>query len=131
MLIQRFENTISNSNFPGPSNPDERGLIFCDHTENKKLLKLLRQRPRYNPVPSRKGGYRNLPFQYVIEDSSFRNSEHSYFIQAADLTAYLLYQKLNPNSYMKGKGALSYFSRLSGVLCTHASSTDPNGIVRL
>ena len=77
-LIQRFENTISYHNFPGPSNADERGLIFCDHTEDKKLMDLLRQRRRYNPVPHTRqfgGGYRNLPLQYVIEDPSFRLSK--------------------------------------------------------
>ena len=50
-LIQRFENTISNHNFPGPANPDERGLMLCDHTDDKKLMSLLRQMRRYNPIP--------------------------------------------------------------------------------
>ncbi len=36
-LIQRFENTIRNNNFPGPANPNERGLIFPDRTDDKKL----------------------------------------------------------------------------------------------
>jgi len=133
-LIQRFENTISHHNFPGPANPDERGFIFCDHTDDKKLMKLLRQRRRYNPVPHTQqygSGYRNIPLQYVIEDPSFRDSEHSYFVQAADLAAFLLYQKCDPNSYMKKKSGQNYFQRLSPVLCRVASSTDPDGIVRM
>lgn len=133
-LIQRFENTISQHNFPGPSNADERGLIFCDHTEDKKLMKLLRQRRRYNPVPHTQQfglGYRNLPLEYVIEDPSFRDSKHSYFVQAVDLAAFLLYQKVAPNAYMKKKSGHKYFQRLGPILCRVASSTDPDGIVRL
>ncbi|MGH9916708.1 MAG: hypothetical protein ACRD63_15640, partial [Pyrinomonadaceae bacterium] len=41
-LIQRFENTISRHNFSGPHNPDERGMLFPDHTDDKKLDQLLR-----------------------------------------------------------------------------------------
>ena len=46
-LIQRFENTIAHRNFRGPSNADERGMIFPDATGNKKLTRLLRQMRRY------------------------------------------------------------------------------------
>lgn len=42
-LIQRFENTLSHRNFPGPKNPDDRGLLFPDHTDDKKLTRLIRR----------------------------------------------------------------------------------------
>jgi hypothetical protein len=133
-LIQRFENTISHHNFTGPTNPDERGLVFCDHTDNKKLMHLLRQMRHYNPVPH-KGhlvtGYRNLPLQYIIEDPSFRDSEHSYFIQAVDLAAFLLYQHLTPCTYLKKRAGQNYFNRIRPILCLKASANDPAGIVRL
>ncbi len=35
-LIQRFENTLAHRNFPGPKNPDDRGMLFPDHTDDKK-----------------------------------------------------------------------------------------------
>ncbi len=133
-LIQRFENTISNHNFPGPANPDERGIVFCDHTDDKKLMLLLRKKRHYNPVPNAQAlgsGYRNLPLQYVIEDPSFRDSAHSYFVQAADLAAFLLYQRERPNTYIKMKSGHNYFARLTPVLCRVASPGDPDGIVRL
>lgn len=41
-LIQRFENTMAHHNFSGPHNPDERGMLFPDHTDDKKLNQLLR-----------------------------------------------------------------------------------------
>jgi len=136
-LIQRFENTISRHNFPGPANPDERGIIFCDHTDDKKLFELLRKLRRYNPVPhlpqfrtQAETEYRNVPVQYIIEDPSFRDSAHSYFVQTADLAAFLLYQNLAPNAYIRKKYAKNYFFRLEPIFCRVASK-EPYGIVRL
>ncbi len=133
-LIQRFENTISHKNFPGPTNPDERGLLIPDATDDKKLVSLIRRMRRYNPIPNQAQygiGSRNLRLQTVIEDPFLKDSAHSFFIQAADLAAYLLYQNLVPNSYIRKKGGQNYFSRLEPILCKVASSSDPLGIVRL
>ena len=133
-LIQRFENTISRHNFPGPAYADERGLIICDHTDDKKLMRLLRKMRHYNPVPNIPyfgTGYRNLPISYIIEDPNFRESDHSYFIQSVDMAAYLLYQHLSPNTYMRKKAGRNYFHRLRPILCLQASTTDPDGIVRI
>ena len=133
-LIQRFENTMAHHNFSGPHNPDERGMLFPDHTDDKKLNQLLRQMRRYNPIPNQPlfgRGYRNMLLSNVIEDPNFRNSEHSYFIQAADLAAFLLYQHLTPSAYMRKKSGQNYFLRLDPILCKVASSADPHGIVRL
>lgn len=133
-LIQRFENTMSHNNFPGPRNPDERGLLFCDHTDDKKLTDLLRRMRRFNPITNRceyGPGYRNLTLARVTEDPNFRDSAHSYFIQAADLAAYLLYQQICPNAYMRRKSGQNYFNRMSPIFCTVASRNDARGIVRL
>lgn len=62
VLIQRFENTMANRNFSGPANPDERGMLFPDNTDNKKLTQLLRKMRQYNPIPNQSyhgTGYRN------------------------------------------------------------------------
>src|SRR5699024_9547007 len=32
-LIQRFHNTLSYKNFPGPQNPDDRGILVVDRTD--------------------------------------------------------------------------------------------------
>lgn len=133
-LIQRFENTMSRRNFAGPANADERGILFPDHTDDKKLQDLLRRMRRYNPVPNRPEygpGYRNLALVNIVEDPSFKDSKHSYFIQAVDLCAFLLYQRLEPCAYMRKKSGQNYFSRLEPVLCKVAAADDPLGIVTL
>ena len=130
-LIQRFENTAGHRNFYGPSNADERGMIFPDGMPMAKITQLLRRMRRYNPVPSRFGPYRDLPLRRVIEDPVYRDSRHSSFIQAADLTAFLLYQYQEPNKFMRKSGAKNLLLRLQPVLCLAAAPGDPNGIVRL
>ena len=134
VLIQRFENTLSRRNFSGPRNADECGMIFPDHTDDKKLTSLLRQMRRYNPIPNQAAfgpGYRNLTVGRLIEDPNFRDSGHSYFVQAADLAAFLLYQRLAPSAYMRKKAGQNYFDRLDPILCKVASAKDPQGIVFL
>jgi hypothetical protein len=133
-MIQRFSNTMLHRNFRGPVNPDERGMIFPDHTDTKKLTQLMRQLRRLNPIsrqPTFGLGYRNLPIVNIIEDPNFRESSHSHFIQAADLAAFVLYQKFASNAYIRSKSAQNYFDRLDPVLCKVASKTDPQGIVKL
>ncbi|TDA63473.1 MAG: DUF3800 domain-containing protein [Chloroflexi bacterium] len=133
-LLQRFENTISHRNFRGPTNADDKGMIIADNTDVNKLTKLIRQMRRYNPIPHNPVhgmGYRNLMLKYIIEDPNFRDSEDSYFIQAADLAAYLLYQYYWPNTYMRKKSGKNYFLKLNPILCKVASSADPLGIVWL
>lgn len=133
-LIQRFENTMSHRNFSGPANPDDRGILLPDHTDDKKLVQLLRRMRQYNPVPNQPQhgmGYRNLTLAKIIEDPNFRDSRHSYFIQAVDLAAYLLYQFVAPNAYIRKMGATNYLTRLEPILCKVASPKDHHGIVRL
>lgn len=131
-LIQRFENTISYRNFPGPANPDEKGMLFPDHTDDKKLVGLLRKMHRWNPTPNAGGdGYRNLQLSKIVEDPNFRESHRSHLVQAADLCAFLLYQNLEPNALMRKKGGQNFFQILEPKLCKFASKKDANGIVRL
>lgn len=130
-LIQRFENTIAFQNFRGPAGTQERGMVFADGDPQKKLTQLLRRMRRHNPVPNQQGGYRSLELTRVLEDPIYRDSRHSLMIQSADLCAYLLYQRLAPNGYMRRKGGNHYFDRLAPILCRAASAQDPEGIVRL
>lgn len=131
-LIQRFHNTIANRNFPGPQNTTDLGLLVVDKTDEKKLRGLTRRLGAYNPVPNRgRPGYRQMPITTLVEDAVHRDSKHSYFVQLADTNAYFLYQKHCPSAYLRRKGGVNYFDRLEPILCRVASSTNPQGIVKL
>ena len=129
-LIQRFHNTISHKNFAGPQNPDDRGMLIVDQTDEVKLRNLSRKMRRYNPVPSRfSGSTLAMPITTLVEDAVHRNSQHSYFIQLADVNAYFLFQKFQCCNYIRKKGARNYFSKLAPVLCRVASRSHAEGIV--
>jgi len=132
-LIQRFQNTLEHGNFSSTAHEQEHGIILPDQTDNKKLTQLLRKMRHYNPVPSQitNSGSRNLVITRIAEDPNFRNSTHSYFVQAADLVAYLLQQRCEPNKYMKSKSGHNYFNHLEPIRLKAASRKDPLGIVRL
>ena len=132
LLVQRFENTISHKNFPGPVYPDERGIIISDNTDGKKLIRLVRKMRRFNPIPSLYGtGSRNLPLRYVIEDPFMKSSEESYFHQMMDVVAYCARQMYEPNSYMKKKGGHNFYKRLEPVLFKKASKSNKFGVVEI
>jgi hypothetical protein len=129
-MIQRFHNTLSHHNFPGPQNPQDNGLLIVDKTEVKRLRDLRRRMGRFNPVPNMGGsGYRPIPVTTIVEDAIHRDSLHSIFIQLVDVNAYFLMQKYAPCKYVKKQGGKNYFDRLSPVLCTVASRTNVLGIV--
>jgi hypothetical protein len=134
-LIQRFENTLNYRNFPGPQNPDDKGIIFCDETDSAALRRLYRRMRTFNPVPHMRAvhgaGYRQMPLVRIVEDPSIRRSHHSYFIQAADVGAFATYQWYAPSMYMRKKGARGYFTRLEPVLCKVARIGHRYGVVEL
>jgi hypothetical protein len=134
-LFQRFENTIRYQNFPGPKNADDRGIVFPDATDGKKLKQFLETMRLNNQLKVRQESgsfiYFNVPIRVIIEDPVVRDSQHSYLIQAADCAAFLLKQSIQPSSYMQKQGGRAYFKRLDPVLCKYASRNDPEGVVRL
>jgi hypothetical protein len=131
-LIQRFNNFLERQSIDNVIAP-AHGLIFADQTNEIMLRGLLRKMRAYNPVPSKFGGVRQILCNQVIEDPVLRNSQHSYFIQVADVSAYLLYQKLYPRGSMKRYNVDRLFDLLHPRLLLAASSKDPYkmGIVHI
>lgn len=134
-LFQRFENTISRKNFPGPKNESDRGIIFPDNTDGEQLTRYLDEMRKSNRLKIRMDDgsfhYEDKPIKWIIESPVTRDSKDSYFIQVADCAVFLLKQSLQPCVYMKTHGGCAYFKRLEPVLCKFACSRDPLGIVRL
>ena len=134
-LIMRFENTILHKNFPGPQNADDRGIILSDNTDGSKLTKMVRKMRHYNSIPNTgglySGGYRNMRLQYLIEDPIMRDSANSLMHQIADVTAYMIRQKYEPNAYMKKKSGQTMYKKLEDVALKVASKTNDFGLVEL
>lgn len=132
-LFQRFENTLIHWNFP-EGYRRSFGTVFTDATKGESLNMLMRKMSVYNPIPNHFGsGYRDMPIRRVVEDPSPRDSANSLPIQACDVVAYFLHQKLSANSYIRRKRAVNYFDRLEPVLNKSASTRDPweLGVVRI
>lgn len=131
VLLMRFENTISYRNFPGPRNTTDMGMVLSDNTDGNKLRTLLRKMRHYNMIPSLFGGARNIKLQYIIEDPVLRDSQYSFLHQMNDVVAYCAKQLYEPNSYMKRKGANTFYKRLTHVGLSVVSKKNPYGIVEL
>lgn len=123
-LIQRFENTLKNQNFPNPAFNKDLGLIVADNTDGRKLTSLLRKMRKINFVPSMFIGSaaRNIPLRHIIKDPVFRESANSYIVQLIDVVVYFARQYYFPNAYIKKKAAQNYYSNLGSIINVYANS---------
>lgn len=118
------------------------GMVFLDegHGEYRQLYRKARV---YLPTGSRTGDWgggvttRNLPLDNFVKDANIKESEHSLFIQLADLLSYAALLKLRgERSTLTDWQHELELGRLYDVvsvqaLNTFASRTDPQGLVRL
>lgn len=131
-LIQRIENTVLAKNFNTPAKRDDRWILFPDQGATPTLDRLVRKMRKYNPVPSKihPGTSYDNSLKLVVEDTNPRDSSRSFFVQSADLCAFLLYQRVAPSKYMRSKGGVNYFKRLAAIQCRVVSPTG-DGVVTL
>ena len=131
-LVQRFHNTLGYGNFPGPKNPNERGMIIVDQTDEPKLRRLVRRMRRYNMVPSKLGpGSYSDVVDNIVEDPVHRNSAGAFMIQLADVNSYFLMQYYQANKFIRKQGARKLLEKLDPVLCKVARPGHRYGIVEL
>lgn len=107
------------------------GIIFADETNEVKIRRILRKMRVYNPVPSLYHGYYDSPVIRVVEDPVIRQSQHSYFVQLADLIAHALYRKEYPKGSYRQFNVDRLFDVVQPLLLREASRSDPDGVVRL
>lgn len=85
--IQRIENDIDPK-----SNPDIKFMVITDEGRVGKMRKTTRSIQRINFIPSQYGtGSIRKEIRSMIEDPLPKDSKESYFIQMADLVAYVIY----------------------------------------
>lgn len=108
------------------------GIVISDDTNEPKLRKLMRKMRVYNPVNSHysHSSYPAIVNQ-IIEDPFCRNSEHSFFIQIADLISHSLYRKLYPKGSYKRYNIDKIFDSLDSLLLKEATKKNEQGIVFL
>lgn len=121
-LVQRYDNFLK-------ANKDN-GIVITDHTDETMIRKLIRRMRRYNPIPSKFKGTRNLVTDSILEDPFMRDSKHSYIIQAVDAVCHVLYRKEYPKGSLKKYQMEQYFDLLEPVLLKEAAINDTLGVVR-
>jgi hypothetical protein len=121
LLIQRFENFLVEHGADG--------LIFSDQGEEKMIRDQLRKMRVYNPIPSKFGGFYTQSVAHVLEDPVFRESKHSYFIQLADVVAYLCRLRDNATARQRKWGLHRAYKILKPRYLPEASRKDPYAFV--
>ena len=104
---------------------ERSGCSFPMTPVRVNLKRLVGRVRRLNPVPNQAtfgSGYSSLRVTKMIEYPSSRDSAESYFVQVADLVAFLHYREFEPSRYMRKTGGQAYFRRLAPVLLRQASS---------
>lgn len=118
-MIQRYETFLQKNN-------NSYGIIISDDTNEPLVRRKLREMRCYNPLP----GNRNEPTIHIVEDVIMKTSLDSYFIQAVDTIAHLLYRMEYPKASLNKYNVDKYFLLFESILLKEGSWTDPYGIVR-
>ena len=79
----------------------ETGIVIPDQGEITKIRSLLRRMRHYNPITRRTGDRYLMSINWIIEDPFFINSQHSYFIQTADMIAHAVYRFVDRRRYRR------------------------------
>jgi hypothetical protein len=127
-LVTRYHNHLMHDRDGAP------GLVVADHAADATVRALLRKMRVYNPVPSRfHSAPRNLAVRTIIEDPVFRRSEHSYFVQMADMIAHSVYRKLYVKGSLRQYNVHRYYDYLDDIILKSVTRKDPlaMGIVRI
>jgi hypothetical protein len=121
MFFQRYENwLLGKQGF---------GIVVNDEGHDKMVRQLSRKMRVYNPIPSHYGGYYQAPVVKVIEDPFSRHSQYSYFVQLADMSAYLARLRHNHTPEQAKWGIHKLYKRIKPRYMLEASRKDNYGYV--
>lgn len=121
MFLQRYENWLIAK--------QELGIIVNDEGHERMTRMLSRKMRVYNPIPSLFGGYYQSPLVKIIEDPFSRHSQDSYFIQLADISAYLARLRHNHTLWQAMWGIHKLYKRIKPRYMLEASRKDNYGFV--
>jgi hypothetical protein len=121
MFLQRYENWLLAR--------QEFGIVVSDEGHDKMLRLLSRKMRVYNPIPSHYGGYYEVPVVKIIEDPFSRHSQYSYFVQLADISAYLARLRHDHTSRQARWGIHKLYKVIKPRYILEASRKDNYGFV--
>jgi hypothetical protein len=120
-FLQRYENWLLAN--------QELGIVINDEGYDKIVRQLSRKMRVYNPIPSHYGGYYQAPVVKIIEDPFSRHSQHSYFVQLADMSAYLARLRHDYTPKKEKYGIHKLYKRVKPRYMLEASRKDNYGFV--
>jgi hypothetical protein len=132
LLLKSFENSIKQGHFSGVKNKQDRGIVLSDNTEGEKLKELIRKMRHFNinqNIKEYSNDTTSSKLEYIIEDPILRDSQFSLLHQMNDVVAYCIRQRYEPNAYMKKKGGVNFYKRLTNVVVKQVSESNEFGIV--
>jgi len=121
MFFQRFENWLLGN--------QALGIVVTDEGHEKMTRMLSRKMKVYNPIPSHYGGYYQAPLVKIIEDPFSRHSQYSYFVQLADISAYLARLRHDHTPRQTTYGIHKLYKRIKPSYILEASRKDNYGFV--
>lgn len=121
MFFQRYENWLLGK--------QELGIVVNDEGHDKMVRRLSRKMRVYNPIPSHYGGYYQAPVVKIIEDPFSRYSQYSYFVQLADMSAYLARLRHDHTTGHVKYGIHKLYKRIKPRYMLEASRKDNYGFV--
>lgn len=109
---------------------ENHAVIIHDEGNNNKVRHVVRKLKVFNWITNPNTGLnQNLPLGFILEDALFKESQHSWFLQLADLTGYALRGRFDRFGALKDFELESLLPLLKPVLVLEASKNDL-GIVR-
>lgn len=135
-MLQRMRTALARSQ------PPRQGMIFFDEGHGE-YTKVYRKARVYLPTGSSLGGWstgkatKNLPLSNFTKDGNIKKSHDSWFIQVADMISYALFLKVKTErgeatQWQNDLGLGDLYDHIpKRILNTRASTSDPDGIVRL
>jgi len=120
-FFQRYENFLKKEG--------EFGLVLPDKGNEGQQRRILRRMRVYNPIPSKFGKYYRQEIVKILEDPSVRESSLSYFVQLADIVAYVSRLRDDASKSHRFWKLQRLFTLLKPVYLTAANRQDSYGFV--
>ena len=121
LFLQRYENWLLAK--------QELGIVVNDEGYDGLVRILSRKMRVYNPIPSHFGDYYQSPMVKIIEDPFSRHSQYSYFVQLADISAYLARLRHDHTPSQAKAGLHKLYKGIKPRYMLEASRKDSHGFV--